>query len=214
MSGGATPRTYTVAVSYGLLAGAVTALTFALMRGLQHLVWFHEASGWYIAVVVMTGGVLLALLRPAAPQPCPVSTARRPPEPSTVLLRTLRRCRRTRPGSSRLPLLCASVAGFIAFVLTWRLLGLQTHALELAGGQSEVMDSVLAVVPAVAKVAAIALSLAAGWRGGGHLPPPCWLVVRPEPPPWRSCLPGGHARPQDAAAASGAHGPGALRRRE
>ena len=32
MSGGATPRTYTVAVSYGLLAGAVTALTFALMR--------------------------------------------------------------------------------------------------------------------------------------------------------------------------------------
>ncbi|KGF04814.1 chloride channel protein [Actinomyces urogenitalis] len=74
------------------------------------------------------------------------------------------------PGSSRLPLLCASVAGFIAFVLTWRLLGLQTHALELAGGQSEVMDSVLAVVPAVAKVAAIALSLAAGWRGGDIFP--------------------------------------------
>lgn len=74
------------------------------------------------------------------------------------------------PGSSRLPLLCASVAGFIAFVLTWRLLGLQTHALELPGGQSEVMDSVLAVVPAVAKVAPIALSLAAGWRGGDFFP--------------------------------------------
>ncbi|MDU0863484.1 hypothetical protein ACX3UL_00980 [Actinomyces urogenitalis] len=93
------------------------------------------------------------------------------------------------PGSSRLPLLCASVAGFIAFVLTWRLLGLQTHALELPGGQSEVMDNVLAVVPAVAKVAPIALSLAAGWRGGRLLPPHAgWWCGRSRHPGAPACL--------------------------
>ena len=60
------------------------------------------------------------------------------------------------------------MAGFIAFVLTWRLLDLQTHALELPGGQSEVLDSVLAVACLVATLALKTLPQHPALTAQGH----------------------------------------------
>ena len=41
----------------------VAALALALMHGLQHVVWSGSDARWYIAVAILVGGVLLALLR-------------------------------------------------------------------------------------------------------------------------------------------------------
>ena len=56
-------RPVVVAAGYGAVAGAVTALALALMHGLQHVVWSVSDARWYIAVAILVGGVLLALLR-------------------------------------------------------------------------------------------------------------------------------------------------------
>lgn len=61
--GPASARVYGVAVGYGLVAGAVTGVTFFLMRTLQHLVWDHSQARWYTVAMVMLGGVLIAFLR-------------------------------------------------------------------------------------------------------------------------------------------------------
>lgn len=56
-----------IAIGSGFVAGAVAALTFAAMKGVSWLVW--QAPGldgrrWYVAAVIIVGGVLIAVLRP------------------------------------------------------------------------------------------------------------------------------------------------------
>ncbi len=52
-----------LAGGYGLLAGIVAALVVKVMFFLSHLIWGTEAERWYIFVVIMAGGVLIAGLR-------------------------------------------------------------------------------------------------------------------------------------------------------
>lgn len=56
-------RTYSIALIYGLLAGAVTGVTFALMKGFEHVIWHNHEDPLFIFVIVAIGGVLIALLR-------------------------------------------------------------------------------------------------------------------------------------------------------
>lgn len=53
-----------IATVYGLAAGAIAALVFALMNGVQHLLWSHPHGDrpLYIIAVIMAGGALIALL--------------------------------------------------------------------------------------------------------------------------------------------------------
>lgn len=196
-------RAYLVATGYGLLAGAVTCATFFLMRGVQHLVWDERSQWWYIALMVLLGGALIAALRRVsldADLDEQVDPGRVEPrqwrrigllglsaviavgfggaigpeaglvavvtELSIVVRGRIARSRAeaeliTEAGSAaalsgfygappvgaayrqdalgpgRLPLLCASLAGFLGFALTWRLLGLETHALEMPASTSQ-----------------------------------------------------------------------------
>lgn len=50
-------------MGYGAVAGAVAAVTFLLMKGLEHLLRSHTEARWYIFLVVLLGGVILAWLR-------------------------------------------------------------------------------------------------------------------------------------------------------
>lgn len=52
-----------LAALYGLIAGAVGAMVLWLMGLVSKLVWSGPESGWYIFLMVMTGGALIALLR-------------------------------------------------------------------------------------------------------------------------------------------------------
>lgn len=53
-----------IATVYGLAAGAIAALVFALMNGVQHLLWSHPHGDrpLYIIAIIMAGGALIALL--------------------------------------------------------------------------------------------------------------------------------------------------------
>lgn len=52
-----------LAALYGLVAGVVAALVLWLMGVVSRLVWAGPDKGWYIFLMVMTGGALIALLR-------------------------------------------------------------------------------------------------------------------------------------------------------
>lgn len=56
-------RNFLFATIYGFVAGIAAALVLWLMGGVTNLVWSGSESRWYIVGVVMTGGVLLAILR-------------------------------------------------------------------------------------------------------------------------------------------------------
>lgn len=209
-------RAYLVATGYGMLAGAVTCVTFFLMRGVQHLVWDERSQWWYIALMVLLGGALIAALRRVSldadldeqvdPRRVEPRQWRRigllglsaviavgfggaiGPEAGLVAVVTelsivvRRRIARTRVeaeliteagsaaalsgfygsppvgaayredsiGPGRLPVLCASLAGFVGFVLAWRALGLETHALEMpASTSTAALPSPWIVVPAL-----------------------------------------------------------------
>lgn len=56
-------RVLGISLGYGAAAGFLSALTLQLMLGLQHLVWRGDTGPIFIFVVVLSGGVLLALLQ-------------------------------------------------------------------------------------------------------------------------------------------------------
>lgn len=56
-------RSTALAIGYGGLAGAVAALVLWAMQQMTALVWSGEEVGWEIAIRVMAGGVLIAVLR-------------------------------------------------------------------------------------------------------------------------------------------------------
>lgn len=220
---GSPRRGYGVAVCYGFAAGALTAVTFFLMKGVQHLIWDHGfldggAAPWYTALVVALGGALIAWLRPLAlegdldqqldPGAVRASHWRRiavvalsavlavgcggaigpeagllavVAELSIVVKSRIARSQEearliTEAGSAaalsgfygsppvgavyrgteeesigigRLPVFCASLSGFVAFALTWRLMGLESHPLDLPAASSGEAVSLLAVAPAL-----------------------------------------------------------------
>ncbi|MDO5065323.1 MAG: chloride channel protein [Actinomyces bowdenii] len=215
-----TLRVYGVAAGYGAVAGAVTAVTFALMKGVQHLIWDQGEAWWYTAAVILVGGALIAWLRPLAlevdldqqldpgavqpghwrkilvvglsaviavgfggaigPEAGLLAVVA---ELSIIIRDRIARSQAearliTEAGSAaalsgfygsppvgamylpeesrqesatigRLPVFCASLSGFAAFVLVWRLLGMESHPLELPEGRPEEIISLLAVVPAL-----------------------------------------------------------------
>ena len=53
-----------IAVVWGALAGAIVATVFTAMTAAQRWIWRDDLSRWFIPVVVIAGGVLIALLRP------------------------------------------------------------------------------------------------------------------------------------------------------
>lgn len=61
-------RVWCLALGYGAVAGAVTALTLAAMKWLEHVVWHGQDSAVYVAAVVMAGGCVIAALRRWVPQ--------------------------------------------------------------------------------------------------------------------------------------------------
>ena len=61
-------RAWCLALAYGGLAGAVTALTLAAMKWLEHVVWHGQDSAVYVAAAVMAGGCVIAALRRWVPQ--------------------------------------------------------------------------------------------------------------------------------------------------
>ncbi|BDA65363.1 chloride channel protein [Actinomyces capricornis] len=218
-------RLYGVAVGYGFVAGAVTGVTFFLMRTLQHLIWDHSQARWYTVAVVMLGGILIASLRhysleadlddqldprgPTSRQWRKIAVlglsaviaigfggAIGPEagllavvaELSIIVKDRIARTRAeaeliTEAGTAaalsgfygappvgavyreggvpagRLPIFCASLAGFVAFVLTWRVLGLESHPLELPPAQEATLPSLLALIPAVVGAVLAALYL-------------------------------------------------------
>ena len=56
-------RSAAIAAIYGALAGALAAVTLWCMNTLNHWVWSLSDARWYIPVVIMLGGVLIALIR-------------------------------------------------------------------------------------------------------------------------------------------------------
>lgn len=62
-----TLRPWLLAGIYGMIAGAITAVTLYLMKALEHLLWAENPSRLYIFGVIMVGGVILALLRYISP---------------------------------------------------------------------------------------------------------------------------------------------------
>ena len=52
-----------IATVYGALAGALAAVTLALMNAVSALVWSVSDTRWCIVLTVMAGGVLIALIR-------------------------------------------------------------------------------------------------------------------------------------------------------
>lgn len=58
-----TARQLVLSIGYGAVAGAVTALTLALMHWVTALVWSVSPARWYIGVAIMAGGVLIAALQ-------------------------------------------------------------------------------------------------------------------------------------------------------
>ena len=48
-----------IATVYGALAGALAAVTLALMNAVSALVWSVSDARWYIVLTVMAGGVLI-----------------------------------------------------------------------------------------------------------------------------------------------------------
>ncbi len=56
-------RPLLLSIGYGAAAGAIAAVTFALMKLLQHVLWLGGEARWYVFVIVVAGGVLLAWLR-------------------------------------------------------------------------------------------------------------------------------------------------------
>ncbi|MFD1883789.1 chloride channel protein [Paracoccus pacificus] len=56
-------RSIITSILLGLAAGAVAALMLTLMHGLEALIWRGEAGPLRIAVTIMAGGVLIAMMR-------------------------------------------------------------------------------------------------------------------------------------------------------
>lgn len=57
------PRTTLLAALYGLVAGAAAAFVLWLMGTVSGIVWSGSRARWYVFLMVMVGGVLIALLR-------------------------------------------------------------------------------------------------------------------------------------------------------
>lgn len=210
-------RTFATATIFGALAGVVTALTFALMKGLEHLIWHGRDGYWLTAGIILVGGLLIAILRPyslEADLPAQLETRGRVhqwkriavlglsaiiavacggaigPEAGLVavvtelsvlvssrikasadqeqLLRSSAQAAAlsgfyTAPPAgavmedeelrpSRLPVVAASLAGFLAFLITYRLLGGDPHPLTFPEGTTDPMTDLLAIVPALAGI--------------------------------------------------------------
>nr|WP_300337274.1 chloride channel protein [Actinomyces sp.] len=213
-----TTRTYATATGYGALAGVVTALTFLLMKALEHALWQGREGFWTTWGIIMTGGVLVALLRPyslEADLPAQlelrgeshqwkrvavlglsaviavgcggaigpeagliavvtemsvlVSYRIRLSETQAALLRESAQAAAlsgfygappagaviqeedARP--SRLPVYTASLAGFVTFLLTYRLLGGHPHPITFPEGSTDPVVDLLSFVPALAGAA-------------------------------------------------------------
>lgn len=56
-------RSAAIAAIYGALAGALAAVTLWCMNTVNHWVWSLSDARWYIPVVIMLGGILIALIR-------------------------------------------------------------------------------------------------------------------------------------------------------
>ena len=56
-------RSATIATIYGALAGALAAVTLWCMNTINHWVWSLSDARWYVPLVIMLGGVLIALIR-------------------------------------------------------------------------------------------------------------------------------------------------------
>ncbi|QWW20214.1 chloride channel protein [Schaalia sp. 19OD2882] len=225
-------RIHGIAVGYGFIAGAVAGVTFFLMKTLQHLIWDHNRAWWYTVVVVMLGGVLIALLRnysveadlddqldpqgPASGQWRRIAVLAMSaviaigfggaigPEAGLLAVVTefsviiKHRIARTRaeaaliaeagnaavlsgfygappvgavyrqesPSMGRLSVFGASLAGFVAFILTSRVLGLESHPLELPGPDVATLPGLLAAIPAaVGAGLAVLYLLVRHWLG-------------------------------------------------
>lgn len=56
-------RQWLIAVGYGFVAGVAATVVLKLMTFVTHLLWQGDESGWRIFVIIMAGGVLIALIR-------------------------------------------------------------------------------------------------------------------------------------------------------
>lgn len=59
-------RSAMIAAIYGMLAGALAAVTLWCMNTINHWVWSLSDARWYVPLVIMLGGVLIALIRDAS----------------------------------------------------------------------------------------------------------------------------------------------------
>ncbi|MDO5083476.1 MAG: chloride channel protein [Arachnia propionica] len=145
-----TGRLLTLSVGYGAVAGAVAAVTFLLMKGLEHLLWSHTDARWYVFLIVLLGGVVLASL-------VALAHAHFKPVLQTLLDKLGPGWRQTLVGS----LLLAA----------FPLLRFSGHSdLHVIIEQTEHGAWWFLVAIAAGKVLATALSLASGWRGGEFFP--------------------------------------------
>jgi H+/Cl- antiporter ClcA len=53
-----------IALLWGALAGGAAALVYTAMNAAQHVIWPDDIARWYIPLIVLAGGGLIALLRP------------------------------------------------------------------------------------------------------------------------------------------------------
>lgn len=53
-----------MAVGWGAVAGGIAALVYTAMTTAQHVIWPPGYARWYIPLVILAGGGLIALLRP------------------------------------------------------------------------------------------------------------------------------------------------------
>lgn len=56
-------RSAAIATIYGALSGALAAVTLWCMNTINHWVWSLSDARWYVPLVIMLGGVLIALIR-------------------------------------------------------------------------------------------------------------------------------------------------------
>lgn len=56
-------RQWAIAIGYGFLAGAAAVVVLKLMELVTHLLWRGGETGWRIFLIIMAGGVLVAVIR-------------------------------------------------------------------------------------------------------------------------------------------------------